>query len=235
MALLDEMVLQAFTRRWPPLTPVELAARPSVSDRSATLPAEFSGTSWVKSFTLAERVASAGLASPEDPKGQVARPPRFRPRPRSPTPPSCPRRRGGSRVPTRRAGHGGTVPIYPANRYLVVGEGPARVEAPVVILNPGASWTAAVRVLIYHLVGGSTRRKAQSLPGSFLGCAPVPARPSGVRRAPDVRLTGAGYTRRGEQARKRALVCRQPGGRPPVGARPGDRTPTSVGPPRQFR
>ena len=152
-AFLEDMVLKAFARQWQLLAPVERAAWPSAGDRSAMLTAKFSGAAQVTSFTLGEPVAGAEWASPEDPKVQVAQATAVPVSitlsdPSELSPPGV----GGWYQRTELV-LAGPSSFPAANRYLVVGEGPAAMEAPLATPDRVAPRTAAVPVLMYHLVG----------------------------------------------------------------------------------
>ncbi|MGC8473115.1 MAG: polysaccharide deacetylase family protein [Candidatus Dormibacteria bacterium] len=166
-AFLQDMVEGSLDRQWPLLAPAERSTWPSEAARSAMLAAKFSGAARVVAFALGRPVAGAEWASPEDPRVQVA---------------------NATEIPVVLAfanssalSPPGVATLYqhtqlvlegpsssPASStYLVLGEGPAAMEAPVITPAKVAPTMASVPILMYHLVGPFPDRSLYSSQYSY--------------------------------------------------------------------
>lgn len=166
-AFLEDMVKGTFGSQWPLLDPAEQASWPSKAARSAMLAAKFSGPARVVAFAVGRPAAGASWASPENPRVQVA---------------------NATMVPVTVAfaspsvlSPPGVARLYqhtqlflegPASNpasptYLVVGEGPAAMEAPVITPAHVVPRTASVPILMYHLVGPFPDRSLYSSQYSY--------------------------------------------------------------------
>ena len=152
-AFLQAMVVGAFNRQWLLLAPQEKASWPSEAARSAMLAAKFSGAARVVAFAVGQPAAAAEWASPENPRIQVADV--------TEVPVAVVFANSAALSPPGVVGLYQHVQLFlegpysaPASStYLVVGEGPAAMEAPLITPAQVAPRTASVPILMYHLIG----------------------------------------------------------------------------------
>ena len=152
-AFLQDMVEGRFDLQWPHLAPAEQSTWPSEAARSAMLAAKFSGAARVVAFAVGQPAAAAEWASPANPRIQVADV--------TEVPVAVAFENPSALSPPGVAGlyqHiqlflGGPSSSPASNTYLIVGEGPAAMEAPVITPAQVAPRTASVPILMYHLVG----------------------------------------------------------------------------------
>ncbi len=152
-AFLQDMVEGNFNLQWPLLDPAEQASWPSEAARSAMLAAKFSGAARVVAFAVGQPAAAAEWASPENPRIQVADV--------TEVPVAVAFENPSALSPPGVAGlyqHiqlflGGPSSSPASNTYLIVGEGPAAMEAPVITPAAIVPRIASVPNLMFHLVG----------------------------------------------------------------------------------
>ncbi len=150
---LQDMVDQDYPAQRQLLAPIERAAWPSPAARSAMLAAKFSGPSHVVGFSLGRPAVGMEWASPENPRVHVASATEVPAavtvsRPAALAPPGV----AALCLHTDLVLEGpGSLPATAG--YLVVGEGPAALEAPVIAPAALQLRTASAPILIYHLVG----------------------------------------------------------------------------------
>ena len=164
---LKAMVVGAFDRQWLLLAPQEQASWPSEAARSAMLAAKFSGAARVVAFAVGRPVAGAEWVSPENPRVQVAN--------ATEVPVAIAFADATSLSPPGVAGLSQHTQLFlerpsssPAStNYLVVGEGPAAMEAPLITPAAVVPRTASAPILMYHLVGPFPDRSLYSSQYSY--------------------------------------------------------------------
>jgi peptidoglycan/xylan/chitin deacetylase (PgdA/CDA1 family) len=166
-AFIQDMVDQDYPAQWRLLAPMERAAWPSAAARAAMLAAKFSGPSQVVGFSLGRPKGGIEWASPENPGVQVAS--------ATEVPVSIAVLKAAALAPPGVAAlylHTELVLEGPGSQpatagYLVVGEGPAAMEAPVITPATVPLRTASVPILMYHLVGPFPDRSQYSSQYSY--------------------------------------------------------------------
>jgi peptidoglycan/xylan/chitin deacetylase (PgdA/CDA1 family) len=166
-AFIQDMVDQDYPTQWHLLAPMERAAWPSAAARTAMLAAKFSGPSQVVGFSLGRPEVGIEWASPDNPRVQVAS--------ATEMPVSITFSNAAALAPPGVAAlylHTELVLEGPGSQpatagYLVVGEGPAAMEAPVITPATVPLRTASVPILMYHLVGPFPDRSQYSSQYSY--------------------------------------------------------------------
>ena len=166
-AFLQDMVEGSYNLQWPVLAPAEQSSWPSEAARSAMLAAKFSGAARVVAFAVGRPVAGAEWASTENPRVQVAN--------ATEIPVAIAFASASALSPPGVAGLYEHTHLFLAgpssspasSTYLVVGEGPAAMEAPVITPATVVPRTASVPILMYHLVGPFPDRSLYSSQYSY--------------------------------------------------------------------
>ena len=143
-----QLVASDFAAQWSELAPSAQAMWPAAAARSAFLAAKFRGAATISSYQLGVPTSAATWVDREDPSVQVT---------------------GGWAVPVQvrfsspsQVLPSGVTADYarlslvlvpqPAGRPLVVGEGPASLDAPIIVPASPPALTASVPILMYHVV-----------------------------------------------------------------------------------
>jgi len=148
VSFLQQMQEGDYPAQWAELAPAARAQWPSSSQRSQMLAAKFSGSASITSYTVGGAVPAPTWVDPEDPAVRVA---------------------GGYQVPVavrfahpRSLAPAGVAGLYQRLRLVLVlrpgaapqvlGEGPASLDAPVIQPGRKVQRSAAVPILMYHVV-----------------------------------------------------------------------------------
>lgn len=145
---MGQLMAGKFDLQWGELSAIARAQWPSESARTAMLQAKFQGTSKILSYTLGQVTAAPTWVSPEDPAQSIS---------------------GGWQVPVKVSffAPNAMLPAGVAADYsqlplvvqvtgsgppVVVGEGPASLDAPIIEPASTTQRTAPVPILMYHVV-----------------------------------------------------------------------------------